>query len=76
MRRTLLVGMAAGAVGTVALDVSTYLDMVVRARPAAVAGRMLPPRADLLHHASRRDRGDLRGAGQGSGGHAAGRRAR
>jgi hypothetical protein len=35
MRRTLLVGMAAGAVGTVALDVSTYLDMVVRARPAS-----------------------------------------
>jgi hypothetical protein len=35
MRRALLVGMAAGAVGTVALDVSTYLDMVVRARPAS-----------------------------------------
>ncbi|HZD38525.1 MAG TPA: hypothetical protein VE664_07785 [Actinomycetes bacterium] len=35
MRKTLLVGMAAGAVGTVALDVSTYLDMVVRARPSS-----------------------------------------
>lgn len=35
MRRTLLVGMAAGAVGTIALDVSTYLDMVMRARPAS-----------------------------------------
>jgi hypothetical protein len=35
MRRSLLVGLAAGAVGTIALDVSTYLDMVVRARPAS-----------------------------------------
>ena len=35
MRRKLLVGMAAGAVGTIALDASTYLDMVVRARPAS-----------------------------------------
>ena len=33
MRQKLLVGMAAGAVGTVALDVTTYLDMVLRARP-------------------------------------------
>jgi hypothetical protein len=28
-------GIAAGAVGTIALDVITYLDMVVRARPAS-----------------------------------------
>jgi hypothetical protein len=35
MRKMLLDGMAAGAVGTIALDVSTYLDMVVRARPAS-----------------------------------------
>jgi hypothetical protein len=35
MRRPLLWGIAAGAVGTIALDVTTYLDMVVRARPAS-----------------------------------------
>jgi hypothetical protein len=28
-------GAAAGAVGTVALDVSTYVDMAVRGRPAS-----------------------------------------
>jgi hypothetical protein len=35
MRRNLLLGIAAGAVGTIALDVATYLDMAVRARPAS-----------------------------------------
>jgi hypothetical protein len=35
MRRRLLVGLAAGAVGTIALDVASYLDMLVRARPAS-----------------------------------------
>jgi hypothetical protein len=35
MRRRLLLGVAAGAVGTIALDVASYLDMVVRARPAS-----------------------------------------
>jgi hypothetical protein len=35
MRKPLLVGIAAGAVGTVALDAVTYVDMVVRARPAS-----------------------------------------
>jgi hypothetical protein len=35
MRRRLLLGVAAGAVGTIALDVAGYLDMVVRARPAS-----------------------------------------
>jgi hypothetical protein len=35
MRKPLLWGIAAGAVGTIALDVATYLDMVVRARPAS-----------------------------------------
>jgi hypothetical protein len=35
MRRPLLWGIAAGAVGTIALDVVGYLDMVVRARPAS-----------------------------------------
>jgi hypothetical protein len=31
----LLWGIAAGAAGTIALDVASYLDMVVRARPAS-----------------------------------------
>jgi hypothetical protein len=35
MRKPLLWGLAAGAVGTIALDVVTYLDMVARARPAS-----------------------------------------
>jgi hypothetical protein len=35
MRKPLLWGIAAGAVGTIALDVVSYLDMVVRARPAS-----------------------------------------
>jgi hypothetical protein len=35
MRRPLLWGIVAGAVGTIALDVVSYLDMVVRARPAS-----------------------------------------
>ncbi|HZA84286.1 MAG TPA: hypothetical protein VFC13_22890 [Actinomycetes bacterium] len=35
MRRRLLLGLAAGAVGTIALDVASYLDMLVRARPAS-----------------------------------------
>ena len=35
MRKPLLWGIAAGAVGTVALDAVSYLDMVVRARPAS-----------------------------------------
>ena len=35
MRRSMLAGLAAGAVGTVALDAATYLDMVLRARPSS-----------------------------------------
>jgi xanthosine utilization system XapX-like protein len=35
MNRSLLAGLAAGAAGTAALDLVTYLDMVVRARPAS-----------------------------------------
>lgn len=37
MRRELTAGIAAGAVGTVALNVTTYLDMAVRGRPASSA---------------------------------------
>lgn len=35
MRSNLLLGVAAGAVGTVALNAATYLDMAVRARPSS-----------------------------------------
>lgn len=35
MRRHLLVGLAAGAAGTAALNVVTYLDMAMRARPSS-----------------------------------------
>jgi hypothetical protein len=35
MLRTILMGTAAGAVGTVALNVVTYLDMLVRGRPSS-----------------------------------------
>jgi hypothetical protein len=45
MRGRLLAGVAAGAIGTIALDLTTYLDMLVRARgssdlPATVAGTL------------------------------------
>lgn len=51
MLREILNGASAGALGTVALNVTTYLDMVVRARPssgvpARTAGR-LAERADI-----------------------------
>jgi hypothetical protein len=35
MNRSLLAGLAAGAAGTTALNLVTYLDMVARARPAS-----------------------------------------
>jgi hypothetical protein len=35
MLRNILMGTAAGAVGTVALDVVTYLDMAIRGRPSS-----------------------------------------
>jgi xanthosine utilization system XapX-like protein len=35
MRRHLLIGIAAGATGTAALNVVTYLDMALRARPSS-----------------------------------------
>jgi hypothetical protein len=46
MPRDLLVGLAAGAIGTVALNVATYLDMLARGRPpsdlpANVAGEIV-----------------------------------
>lgn len=35
MLRTVVMGTAAGAVGTVALEMATYLDMVIRGRPSS-----------------------------------------
>jgi len=35
MRRDVVAGLAAGAVGTVALNAATYVDMLTRARPAS-----------------------------------------
>src|SRR5919202_3318228 len=35
MLRTLLMGAAAGAVGIVALDITTYVDMAIRGRPSS-----------------------------------------
>jgi len=35
MFRRVLIGVAAGAAGTVALNIATYLDMVIRARPSS-----------------------------------------
>jgi hypothetical protein len=44
-----LTGAAAGAVGTVALNVATYLDMAVRARPASsVPARLVGVVADKI----------------------------
>ena len=35
MARGIGLGLVAGAVGTIALDVATYADMIARARPAS-----------------------------------------
>lgn len=35
MRRELVMGAAAGAIGTVALNITTYVDMAVRGRPSS-----------------------------------------
>ncbi|WP_433285609.1 hypothetical protein ACQPZQ_28150 [Pseudonocardia sp. CA-142604] len=50
MRRTLLAGLAAGAAGTAALDAVSYLDMLLRARPASTTPEETARRAeDALH---------------------------
>jgi hypothetical protein len=58
MRKPLLWGIAAGAVGTIALDVVTYLDMIVR--PAgqlhAGGGGRRPGRAGRCRTGRRRQR--------------------
>jgi hypothetical protein len=52
MNRSLLAGLAAGAAGTTALNVATYLDMVVRARPASSTPDDMVRRAEELAHIS------------------------
>jgi hypothetical protein len=50
MRRTLLAGLAAGAAGTTALNVVSYLDMVLRARPASTTPEETVRRAEEAVH--------------------------
>jgi hypothetical protein len=50
MRRTLLTGLAAGAAGTTALNVVSYLDMLVRARPASTTPEETARRAEGALH--------------------------
>lgn len=50
MRNTLLAGSAAGTAGTAALDAVSYLDMLVRARPASTTPEEAARRvAEALH---------------------------
>ncbi len=63
MLREVLLGASAGALGTVALNVTTYLDMAVRARPASTvpaqtAGR-LAERANIDLASERQDGEDM-----------------
>lgn len=72
MLGALLTGAAAGAVGTVALNVTTYLDMLVRARsssgvPAKTAGKLaevadVPLRAEDEEEAAAQNRKSALGA--------------
>jgi drug/metabolite transporter (DMT)-like permease len=48
MRRDVIAGIAAGAAGTTALNAVTYLDMVVRARPASSTPEQTVRRAEEL----------------------------
>lgn len=50
MRNPVLAGVAAGAAGTTALNIATYLDMVVRARPASSTPEDTVRRAEELAH--------------------------
>ena len=50
MRRELLTGLAAGAVGTTALNTVTYLDMVIRGRPASTTPESTVRRVEELAH--------------------------
>ncbi|GAA5138718.1 hypothetical protein [Pseudonocardia adelaidensis] len=48
MTRSFLAGLAAGAAGTTALNLVTYLDMVVRARPASTTPEATVRRTEEL----------------------------
>lgn len=50
MLRRLLLGAAAGAAGTTALNATTYLDMTVRARPASTTPERTVDRMAALAH--------------------------
>ena len=50
MLRRLLLGAAAGAAGTTALNAATYLDMAVRARPASTTPERTVDRMAALAH--------------------------
>ena len=50
MIRRLLLGAAAGAAGTTALNATTYLDMTVRARPASTTPERTVDRMAALAH--------------------------
>jgi hypothetical protein len=50
MFRRLLLGAAAGAAGTTALNATTYLDMVVRARPASTTPERTVDRMASMAH--------------------------
>jgi hypothetical protein len=52
MTRTLLAGLAAGAAGTTALNLVSYLDMLVRARPASTTPEETVRRAEGVLHLS------------------------
>src|SRR5215469_7635592 len=52
MLRRLLLGAAAGAAGTTALNATTYLDMTVRARPASTTPERTVDRMAALAHTS------------------------
>ncbi len=52
MRDELLCGIAAGAAGTTALNAATFLDMVLRARPASTTPEVTIERMEELSHLS------------------------
>ncbi|OZM77175.1 hypothetical protein [Pseudonocardia sp. MH-G8] len=52
MNRSLLAGLAAGAAGTTALNLVTYLDMVVRARPSSSTPEETVRKTEELAHST------------------------
>lgn len=71
MRSEITAGLAAGAVGTVALNVATYLDMTLRARPASevpseIAGKLADEAGVDLSAGDGREAGQNRTSGLGA----------